>query len=183
MSLNFFSQTVPLGSIEDGNFHVVGHPRLGEITENKAFAGNAGHLINTHTTGEHEAAGVRLDFLYLRQKIQAFAFAAQVMIHHNGSKHFAAQVLGGHGVSVHDGGVKAYGLELIFHGLQDGGVAVGHKHFFSVLIAVFFSHDDFPVVLRCLMQIDTPTDLVRESIGRRSRGLIVPIADRRSGFV
>ena len=105
------------------------------------------------------------------------------MIGHNGSEHFAAQVLGGHGVRVHDGGVKAYGLELIFHGLQDGGVAVGHKHFFSVLIAVFFSHDDFPMVLRCLMQIDTPTDLVRESIGLRFRGRIVPIADHRSGFV
>ena len=105
------------------------------------------------------------------------------MIHHNGSEHFAAQVLDGHGVSVYDGGMKAYGLELIFHGLQDSGVAVGHKHFLSVLIAVFFSHDDFPVGLRCLMQIDTPTDLVRESIGLRLRGRIVPIADRPSGFV
>ena len=65
LSFNFFSQTVPLGGIEDGDFHVVGHPRLGEVTEDEAFAGDAGHLINTHAAGEHEAARIGLDFLYL----------------------------------------------------------------------------------------------------------------------
>ena len=52
-------------------------------------------------------------------------------------------MLGSHRVGIHDRGVKANGLELIFHGLQDGGVAVGHEYFLGVLIAVFFSHGVF----------------------------------------